>query len=949
MQGLKPLSRRVMGARTASKIQRLSQTAMALMFGVVAACSSDSNGPVQSDNKTISLALSSTAVTASNATAGALTANITRGGGFTGDVALAAEGLPTGVTATFNPSTLSSSATSSAITLSVGAGAVAGNSTVTIRATGSGVDTKTQTFTLTVSVPSITLTAGATTVSVPQGQTGTVALTLERLGGFAGAVSVAAEGLPANVSAAFTPQNFAAGVTASTLTFTVGSGAATATTPITIRATGTGVAEKTVTVQLTVTSAATPDFSLTASPAAVNVAQGANVTSTITLARTGGFTGNVTFTTSALPTGVTAAFNPNPATANTTVLTFTAAAGATPGTYNITVTGSATGQTARTVTVALTVNAPAGITMQLTPTAATVTAGANTQSNVVLTRNGGLTGDIALTAENAPTGVTVTFAPATVLAANTTSTATFATTGAVVAGIYTINVKATAGAVSTTQAFTLTVNAAQGYTVAFATNTATIAAGGSGSLTANITRTGGFAGTINFAVSGLPAGITATPNPAAVTGNSTQLNVTVAGGTAAGTYNGTLTSTATGTPGTTTPFSITVTGGGGGGGGNIQWQFCSASRVPLFFAYRDGSTGSWTRVTPTGNTFEFSINQAVGGVAYVLPSNSGYATTVFLQTKAELSAQAAGECATFPAGSKTVNGSVTGLASPADQFSVSLGGSTASGNGNNPFTLNNVANGSRDLLAARTAINMMTFSFDVDRVAIRRGINPADGSTLTPINFAGAESSAPAAADLTITGINGATTIANVSFQTANGSSLNFFSLPSTAATRTMRGVQTSQLIAGDLHALLVSAVSGTTVSSTRGVYTYFREIAARTVDLGAELTAPTITFSTSTVFRPKATGTFQSDFQTAFGGTFYQTNDRSVTVTSSKGYYGAGTQYELEVPDLAPLAGFQATWGLTPGSNTNWSVSASGIPAAAPTDGTVYRLAARTGVISGS
>jgi uncharacterized membrane protein len=943
MPGLQSSPRGALRTHAARNFRAFYHTATALMFGVVAACSSDSKGLVLPDTKVISLALSSTAVTASSATPGALTATITRGGGFTGDVALTAEGLPAGVTAAFNPSTVGSSATSSAITLTVGATAVSGNSTVTIRATGSGVEAKTQTFTLTVTVPSITLTSAATTVSVPQGQTGTVALTLERLGGFAGAVTVAAEGLPTGVSAAFAPANFAAGVTASTLTFTVGSGAATVTTPITIRATGTGVTEKTVTVQLTVTSAAAADFSLTAAPAAVNVAQGANVTSTITLARTGGFAGNVTFTTSTLPAGVTAAFNPNPATANQTVLTLTAAAGATPGTYNITVTGSATGQTARTVTVALTVNAPPSITAQLTPTAATVTAGASTQSNVVLTRNGGLTGDIALTAEGVPTGVTVTFAPATVLAAATTSTATFATTGAVVAGIYTINVKATAGAVSATQAFTLTVNAAQGYTVAFTTNAATIAAGGSGSLTANITRTGGFAGTVNFAVSGLPAGVTATPTPAAVTGNSTQLNITVAGGTTAGTYNGTLTSTATGTPGTTTPFSVTVTGGGGGGG-SIQWKFCSAERVPLFFAYRDGTSGAWTRVTPTGsNTFEFTIG-SVGGVAYVLPNGSGkFATTVFLNTRAELGAMAAQECVTSPAGGKTVNGSATGLTtsvSGTQSATINLGGATASASQFTPtFSLTNVADGALDLIATRSTVAIPSGAISFDRMIIRRGLNQANNSTLTPLDFGAAEAFAPASATLTVTGAGADNVGTFVLFNTASGSSATFFSgLQSPGGTRTIYGVPTAQLIAGDLHQVLTFAGDFNS-QNYRGTYSYFREIAARTVDLGATVDAPS---TSRTDVRPRAQGSWQADYNSAVGVSFTTSNGNSVTVNASRGY-ASGATFVLEVPELAPLSGYLGTWSLN-NAAANYSFTASGIPATAPTDGTTYRFASRTG-----
>ena len=101
------------------------------------------------------------------------------------------------------------------------------------------------------------------------GQSGTLALTLDRQGGFTGAVTVTAEGLPTGVTAAFNPTSFAAGVTSTTLTLNATSAATVGVTNVTVRASGTGVADKTVTVQLTITSSATPDFTLTAAPAAL--------------------------------------------------------------------------------------------------------------------------------------------------------------------------------------------------------------------------------------------------------------------------------------------------------------------------------------------------------------------------------------------------------------------------------------------------------------------------------------------------------------------------------------------------------------------------------------------------------------------------------------------------------------------------------------------------------
>lgn len=76
------------------------------------------------------------------------TVNITRDGGFTGDVALTVEGVPSNVTATADPA--STSGASSTLTISVGAGAAPGTTTLTVRGSGSGVADATTSFDLTV-------------------------------------------------------------------------------------------------------------------------------------------------------------------------------------------------------------------------------------------------------------------------------------------------------------------------------------------------------------------------------------------------------------------------------------------------------------------------------------------------------------------------------------------------------------------------------------------------------------------------------------------------------------------------------------------------------------------------------------------------------------------------------------------------------------------------------
>ncbi len=137
---------------------------------------------------------------------------------------------------------------------------------------------------------------------------------------------------------------------------------------------------------------AVPDFSLSASPNSVGVAQGNSVTSTITVTPQSGFSGSVTLSASGLPSGVTAGFSPNPTT-STSTLTLTASGSATVGTFTVTITG-VSGSLTHTTTVSLTVS-PLATGVSVSPTSllfGTVVVGQKSVAkNVTLTNAGSVT------------------------------------------------------------------------------------------------------------------------------------------------------------------------------------------------------------------------------------------------------------------------------------------------------------------------------------------------------------------------------------------------------------------------------------------------------------------------------------------------------------------------------------------------------------------------------
>jgi hypothetical protein len=214
--------------------------------------------------------------------------------------------------------------------------------------------------------PDFALTASPTTVSVAQGGTKTTTVSTTVSGGFNSAVSLSASGLPAGVTASFSPTSIAApGSGSSTLTFTASSTATTGTSTVTINASGGGVSHST-TVSLTVSATATPDFAVSASPASLSVAAGGSGTSTISTSVSGGFNSAVSLSASGLPSGVTAAFNPTSIAApgsGSSTLTFTAASTAAAGTSTITINASG-GGISHSATVSLTITT-GGTTTQI--------------------------------------------------------------------------------------------------------------------------------------------------------------------------------------------------------------------------------------------------------------------------------------------------------------------------------------------------------------------------------------------------------------------------------------------------------------------------------------------------------------------------------------------------------------------------------------------------------
>ena len=206
------------------------------------------------------------------------------------------------------------------------------------------------------------------------------------------------------------------------------------------------------------------DYTISPNPTSASVAQGGNTTVQVTLARSGGFAGDVTLSLEAAPTGVAGTFSPMAAMGNTSTLTITVGSSVAAGTYPLTVKGTTSGVSDRTASFSLTVTVAPGYTIALNPTSASVAQGGNLAVQVTLTRTGGFTGAVALTLENAPAEVTGVFDPTP--APGESSILTVSVGGAATPGQYPLTVRgAWSGLADRTATLALTVTAPAGGSV----------------------------------------------------------------------------------------------------------------------------------------------------------------------------------------------------------------------------------------------------------------------------------------------------------------------------------------------------------------------------------------------------------------------------------------------------------------------------------------------------
>ena len=414
-------------------------------------------------------------------------------------------------------------------------------------------------------VPSLNfaLTQSATSGTVVAGKTATFTIGVTESGAAKNAVALSVKAAT-GVTATISPASITPGISA-TVTLTVASTCAAGAQSVTVTGSNSS-GTQTLTYALTVTQP--PTLALTAASGSAAMAQGGTGTVSLTATTGGSFTGNISWSVSGLPSGVTAAWSANPlspslsASSNAETLTLSAALTAAIASSTITVTATGDSLTA-TQKVTLQVTQAAGITLAVSSASVSVQSLATATVTVTATPQGGAkvptgaVGSSISVASGLPSGFTASWSLPTINSAGVvTWTLTLAGSSSAVAGSSTLNLSASIAAAngstykaSTTLPMAVTLTPPT-LTETTASSSLVVGQGTSVADLVTLAGNGTFNGAVTLSVSGLPAGVTASwsGNPVTLSSES-------------GTSTVTLTVSSTATVGSVT---VTVTAKGDG-------------------------------------------------------------------------------------------------------------------------------------------------------------------------------------------------------------------------------------------------------------------------------------------------------------------------------------------------------------------------------------------------
>lgn len=421
--------------------------------------------------------------------------------------ALTATGMPTGVTATFSPATITDGQ-SSVMTMVVPAGILPGQMTFTVTANEVGTNfgiTASRAFVGNIK-PAFQLTLSGAT-GVMAGTTENYVVNVVRAAGFNGAVdlSIVPASIPQNAVVALTP----ATTTGNRADVTINvPGTANAGLWLFKAAGRSGAIVDTVALGVRISQQPEPpDITLAVTPATQTIVPGGSATfdlgTTRNLSSLG--MGNITLAVAGVSNGASTTLTPSTTTPGSTLLAVTTTTAIADGSYPLTVTATL-GTIVKTVTATLIVATPPDFALTMTPNALTIARNGSAQSTLGIQRTGPVAG-VTIDAVSLPAGITMSTNPTAITGLSAAST--FSVSSAAVPGTYPIVIRGTAGTLIRTTTVTVTVPAPppSNVTVQVVTPNVSVPEGGTIKVPIKLTRTSTAIGQLlELRLTGIPIG-----------------------------------------------------------------------------------------------------------------------------------------------------------------------------------------------------------------------------------------------------------------------------------------------------------------------------------------------------------------------------------------------------------------------------------------------------------
>lgn len=206
----------------------------------------------------------------------------------------------------------------------------------------------------------------------------------------------------------------------------------------------------------TITVNPPPNFTVSGSPSTASVVQGKQVSYTVSVTPSNGFSDTVNFSVTGLPSGATSSFVPASVTGSgSSTLTVTTSSTTSVGTYTLTITG-ASATLSHSTSVNLTVTSAADFALSASPTTLSIRRGQSGKDTITVSALQGFTGTVSLTASGLPSRVTASWNPSSVSGSGS-SALTIHVGPRARTGTYSLTIKGTSGSLAHSILLTLVV------------------------------------------------------------------------------------------------------------------------------------------------------------------------------------------------------------------------------------------------------------------------------------------------------------------------------------------------------------------------------------------------------------------------------------------------------------------------------------------------------------